>query len=336
MKWIGSKLVAIPRNLKFSTGILGKIGLDGMFHSNPGAFVRQTHSIRATTPPETPSKMFSKILIANRGEIACRIMKTAKEMGIKCVAVYSEADSKTMHVEMADEAYCIGPAPSRDSYLQMNKIIEIAHQTGAEAIHPGYGFLSENSEFAKLCAFNNIEFIGPPASAIEQMGSKSASKRIMEAAGVPVVGGYHGEDQSLDVLKSEAAKIGYPVMIKAVLGGGGKGMKIAEKEADFEEMLNSARREALKSFGDDRVLIEKYIICPRHVEVQVFADKHGNYVYLFERDCSLQRRHQKVIEEAPAPGLTEETRRSLGEAAVRAAKAVNYVGAGTVEFIMDR
>eukprot|EP01135_Chromosphaera_perkinsii_P002825 Nk52_evm15s228 gene=Nk52_evmTU15s228 len=280
-------------------------------------------------------RMFRKVLIANRGEIAVRVMRSAREIGVKTVAVFSDADAHSRHVQLADEAYHIGPAPSSQSYLDMEKLLEVAHKSGAEAIHPGYGFLSENAKFAALCKEKNVEFIGPPPSAIEDMGSKSASKRIMESAGVPVVGGYHGDDQSFERLSEEADKIGYPVMIKAVLGGGGKGMRIVENKESFKDMLEASRREAIKSFSDDRVLVEKYIVQPRHVEVQVFADKHGNCVYLFERDCSVQRRHQKVIEEAPAPGLSDEKRREIGEAAVRAAKAVNYVGAGTVEFIVD-
>ncbi|XP_009320012.1 PREDICTED: methylcrotonoyl-CoA carboxylase subunit alpha, mitochondrial [Pygoscelis adeliae] len=276
-----------------------------------------------------------KILIANRGEIACRVMRTAKKMGVKSVAVYSEADRNSMHVAMADEAYCIGPAPSQQSYLAMEKIIQVAKVSAAQAIHPGYGFLSENTEFAELCKQEGIIFIGPPSSAIRDMGIKSTSKAIMSAAGVPVVEGYHGEDQSDECLKEHAKRIGYPVMIKAVRGGGGKGMRIAHSEKDFLDQLESARREAKKSFNDDAMLIEKFVDNPRHVEVQVFGDHHGNAVYLFERDCSVQRRHQKIIEEAPGPGINPEVRKSLGEAAVKAAKAVNYVGAGTVEFIMD-
>ncbi|XP_004364436.1 3-methylcrotonyl-CoA carboxylase biotin-containing subunit [Capsaspora owczarzaki ATCC 30864] len=280
-------------------------------------------------------KLFDKIVIANRGEIACRVIRTARRMGVKTVAVYSDADAKSMHVQMADEAVRIGPAVSRESYLRMDKIIEVAKRTGAQGIHPGYGFLSENAAFADLCAKEGVVFIGPPASAIRDMGSKSASKIIMSDAKVPVIGGYHGSDQSVARLKAEADKIGYPVLIKAIMGGGGKGMRIVEKPEDFEAMLESSKRESLKSFGDDNVLVEKYVLNPRHVEVQVFADKLGNGVYLFERDCSVQRRHQKIIEEAPAPGLSDEVRRNLGETAVRAAQAVNYVGAGTVEFIMD-
>ncbi|XP_010622844.1 methylcrotonoyl-CoA carboxylase subunit alpha, mitochondrial [Fukomys damarensis] len=277
----------------------------------------------------------TKILIANRGEIACRVMRTAKKMGLQSVAVYSDADRNSMHVNMADEAYCIGPAPSQQSYLSMQKIIQVAKLSAAQAIHPGYGFLSENMEFAELCKQEGIIFIGPPSSAIRDMGIKSTSKSVMAAAGVPVVDGYHGEDQSDRCLREQAARIGYPVMIKAVRGGGGKGMRIARSEKEFHERLESARREARKSFSDDAMLIEKFVDTPRHVEVQVFGDHHGNAVYLFERDCSVQRRHQKIIEEAPAPGIKPEVRRKLGEAAVRAAKAVNYVGAGTVEFILD-
>jgi len=276
-----------------------------------------------------------KILIANRGEIACRIIRTCNKLNVKTVAVYSEADAKSMHAKMADEAFCIGPAPSSQSYLDMDRIIEVAKQSGAVAIHPGYGFLSENAAFAARLAREGIEFIGPPASSIEAMGSKSASKEIMLAAGVPCVPGYHGSDQSLQTLRAEADKTGYPVLIKAVKGGGGKGMKIATHPGEFEEQLLSARREAEKSFGDGDVLIERYLTRPRHVEVQVFCDKLGNGVYLFERDCSVQRRHQKIIEEAPAPDLPEALREELGRKAVDAARAVGYAGAGTVEFILD-
>ncbi|KAL3857811.1 hypothetical protein ACJMK2_012446 [Sinanodonta woodiana] len=282
-----------------------------------------------------PVVPLQKILVANRGEIACRVIRTAKRLGIKAVAVYSDADKNSMHVSMADEAYHIGPPAAGQSYLCKEKIISVAKQSGAQAIHPGYGFLSENMEFAELCAKEGVIFIGPPASAIRDMGIKSTSKAIMSAAGVPIIEGYHGEDQSDGRLKKEAAKIGYPVMIKAVRGGGGKGMRIAMKESEFDQQLESAKREAMKSFGDQVMLLEKFVERPRHVEVQVFGDKHGNYVYLFERDCSVQRRHQKIIEEAPAPGISDEVRKSIGEAAVRAAQAVNYVGAGTVEFIMD-
>uniref|UniRef100_A0A5F4VSN5 Methylcrotonyl-CoA carboxylase subunit 1 n=1 Tax=Callithrix jacchus TaxID=9483 RepID=A0A5F4VSN5_CALJA len=283
----------------------------------------------------TTGRNITKVLIANRGEIACRVMRTARKLGVQSVAVYSEADRNSMHVDMADEAYSIGPAPLQQSYLSMEKIIQVAKTSAAQAIHPGYGFLSENMEFAELCKEEGIIFIGPPPSAIRDMGIKSTSKSIMAAAGVPIVEGYHGEDQSDQCLKEHAGRIGYPVMIKAVRGGGGKGMRIVRSEQEFQEQLESARREAKKSFSDDAVLIEKFVDTPRHVEVQVFGDHHGNAVYLFERDCSVQRRHQKIIEEAPAPGIKPEVRKQLGEAAVRAAKAVNYVGAGTVEFIMD-
>lgn len=285
---------------------------------------------------EVQRRVISKVLIANRGEIACRVMRTAKRLGVRTVAVYSDADKNAMHVEMADEAYHIGPAPSTQSYLNAAKILEVAKKSNSQAIHPGYGFLSENVEFCERCASEDIVFIGPPPPAIRDMGIKSTSKAIMSAAGVPIVKGYHGEEQSIEKLTSEAQRIGFPLMIKAVRGGGGKGMRIAMTEADFLPQLESAKRESLKSFGDDNMLLEQYITDPRHVEVQVFADMHGNAVHLFERDCSVQRRHQKIIEEAPAPGLSEETRRSIGEAAVRAAKAVGYVGAGTVEFILHR
>ncbi|KAJ2999022.1 Methylcrotonoyl-CoA carboxylase subunit alpha, mitochondrial [Globomyces sp. JEL0801] len=281
------------------------------------------------------SPLFDKILVANRGEIACRVFKTAKRLGIKSVAVYSEADKDAMHVQLADESYCIGPAESSKSYLRVDAILDIAKKTNAKAIHPGYGFLSENADFANLVAKNGLEFIGPPAQSIIDMGSKSASKNIMINAGVPVVPGYHGANQDSNFLKSEADKMGYPVLIKAVKGGGGKGMRIVQSSDEFLEMLESSRREAIKHFSDDAVLVEKYITRPRHVEVQVFADKMGNTVYLFERDCSVQRRHQKILEEAPGPSISEELRESLGKKAVAAAKAVNYVGAGTVEFILD-
>ena len=280
--------------------------------------------------------MFTKILIANRGEIACRVAATARRMGIKTVAVYSEADANAKHVAVCDEAVLIGPAPAKESYLRADKIIEVALATGAQAIHPGYGFLSENSEFAEACAKNGIAFIGPPASAIEAMGSKSAAKSLMEKANVPLVPGYHGDNQDADFLHEQADRIGYPVLLKASAGGGGKGMRVIEKSADFKDALASCKREAINSFGDDKVLAEKYLQRPRHIEIQVFADTHGNCVYLFERDCSVQRRHQKVLEEAPAPGMTAERRAAMGEAAVAAAKAVGYVGAGTVEFIANQ
>ncbi|XP_037795955.1 methylcrotonoyl-CoA carboxylase subunit alpha, mitochondrial-like [Penaeus monodon] len=290
------------------------------------------HRLQHSSVPHRP---ISKLLIANRGEIACRVVRTARKMGVRTVAVYSDPDKGSMHVDMADEAYHIGPAASQESYLRGDKILDIVKRSGAQAIHPGYGFLSENVEFAERCSKEGVIFVGPPAQAIRDMGIKSTSKIIMSEAGVPVIGGYHGEDQSDARLREEADKIGFPVMIKAVRGGGGKGMRIAMKPEEFEEQLESARREAIKSFGDDVMLIEKFVERPRHVEVQVFGDHHGNYVYLFERDCSVQRRHQKIIEEAPAPGISWEVRKSLGEAAVRAAKAVGYVGAGTVEFILD-
>ncbi|CAI8019501.1 Methylcrotonoyl-CoA carboxylase subunit alpha, mitochondrial, partial [Geodia barretti] len=281
-------------------------------------------------------QLFDKLLVANRGEIACRVFSTAKRLGIRTVAVYSEADRNARHVTMADEAYCIGPAPSSESYLRGDKIIEVAKATGAQAIHPGYGFLSENRDFADLCQSEGVEFIGPPASAIEKMGIKSVSKQIMSNSSVPIVPGYFGDDQRDSLLKTEADKIGYPVLIKANLGGGGKGMRVVNSPEEFQSSLDTCRRESMKSFGDDSVLIEKFVIRPRHVEVQVFADKHGNTVHLFERDCSVQRRHQKIIEEAPAPGLRDDVTEKLLTAAVRAAQAVGYVGAGTVEFVLDK
>ena len=277
--------------------------------------------------------MFRKILIANRGEIACRIMRTARRLNVATVAVYSEADAGALHVEMADEAVLLGPAPASQSYLAIDKVIAAAVATGAEAIHPGYGFLSENARFAEACAKVGIAFIGPPASAIHAMGSKSESKRLMEMAGVPLVPGYHGTEQADSHLIAEAMQIGFPVLIKASAGGGGKGMRIVAHERDLPAAIEGARREAKSAFGDERLLIEKYLERPRHVEVQVFADSLGEAVYIHDRDCSIQRRHQKVIEEAPAPGLSEETRRRMGEAAVAAAKAVGYVGAGTIEFL---
>jgi len=277
--------------------------------------------------------MFDRILIANRGEIAVRVARTARRMGIRTVAVYSDADADALHVAACDEAYRLGPPPPRESYLDGEAIIAIAKTSGAQAIHPGYGFLSENELFAAAGARAGLAFIGPPPAAIAAMGSKSAAKRIMGAAKVPLVPGYHGDDQHAALLAREAATIGYPVLIKATAGGGGKGMKIAEGASEFPAALASAQREAKAAFGDDRVLIEKYLTAPRHIEIQVFADTHGNAVYLFERDCSVQRRHQKVLEEAPAPGMNPAHRRAMGEAAVAAAKAIGYVGAGTVEFI---
>jgi 3-methylcrotonyl-CoA carboxylase alpha subunit len=280
--------------------------------------------------------MFTKILIANRGEIACRVIKTARRMGIRTVAVYSEADAGARHVRMADEAVCIGAPPPRESYLVVDKIIAAALATGAQAVHPGYGFLSENEEFAESCAKNGIVFIGPPVTAIRAMGSKSEAKKLMEKAGVPLTPGYHGDNQDPDLLWKEADKIGYPVLIKAAAGGGGKGMRAVAASGDFLEALSSCKREAASSFGDQHVLIEKYLQRPRHIEIQVFGDSHGNCVYLFERDCSVQRRHQKVLEEAPAPGMSAERRAAMGKAAVDAARAVGYVGAGTVEFIVNQ
>ena len=280
--------------------------------------------------------MFKKILIANRGEIACRVAATARRMAIRTVAVYSDADAAAKHVSCCDEAIHIGGSESKDSYLRWDRIIEAAKATGAEAIHPGYGFLSENEEFAQACADAGLVFIGPPPSAIKAMGLKAESKQRMEKAGVPLVPGYHGSDQSPTLLQEEADRIGYPVLIKASAGGGGKGMRAVEKSEDFAAALASCKREAINSFGDDAVLVEKYALRPRHIEIQVFGDAHGNYVYLFERDCSVQRRHQKVLEEAPAPGLTEGMRKDMGDAAVAAARAVKYVGAGTVEFIVEQ
>ncbi|WP_413194701.1 acetyl/propionyl/methylcrotonyl-CoA carboxylase subunit alpha [Pararobbsia alpina] len=278
--------------------------------------------------------MFKKILIANRGEIACRVAATCRRLGIATVAVYSDADANAKHVAACDEAVHIGPAPAAQSYLVASRILDAARATGAEAIHPGYGFLSENEAFAQACADAGLVFIGPPASAIAAMGSKAAAKAMMADAGVPLVPGYHGEDQDPGHLRREADAIGYPVLLKASAGGGGKGMRVVERSEDFVDALASCQREARASFGDDRVLIEKYLTRPRHVEIQVFADTLGGAVYLYERDCSVQRRHQKVLEEAPAPGLGETRRRAMGEAAVAAARAVGYVGAGTVEFIM--
>jgi len=280
--------------------------------------------------------MFDKILIANRGEIACRVIKTARRLGIKTVAVYSEADAGARHVRLADEAVLIGPAAAKESYLVAERILAAAKQTGAQAIHPGYGFLSENAAFAEACAAAGVVFIGPPASAIRAMGSKSAAKQLMEKAAVPLTPGYHGDNQEPDFLQAQADAIGYPVLIKAAAGGGGKGMRLVEKADDFKAALASCQREAASSFGSDHVLVEKYITKPRHIEIQVFADGHGNCVYLFERDCSVQRRHQKVLEEAPAPGMTLERRRQMGDAAVAAALAVGYQGAGTVEFIANQ
>ncbi|MDG4908608.1 acetyl/propionyl/methylcrotonyl-CoA carboxylase subunit alpha [Mesorhizobium sp. WSM4898] len=279
--------------------------------------------------------MFGKILIANRGEIACRVIRTARKLGVRTVAVYSEADARALHVEMADEAVHVGPSPVGDSYLRGDRIIAAALATGAEAIHPGYGFLSENPDFVDQVTAAGLIFIGPSAASIRAMGLKDAAKRLMEKAGVPVVPGYHGEAQEIVLLATKAREIGYPVLIKARAGGGGKGMRRVDHPDDFSEALSGARREAKAAFGDDRVLVEKYVDKPRHIEVQVFGDNFGNVVHLFERDCSAQRRHQKVIEEAPAPGMTPALRKAMTEAAVKAAKAISYSGAGTIEFIVD-
>ena len=280
--------------------------------------------------------MFSKILIANRGEIACRVAATAKRMGVRTVAVYSDADRGAKHVAVCDEAVYLGGSAPKDSYLKGNAIIAIALDVDAQAIHPGYGFLSENADFAQACQDAGLMFIGPSADAIRAMGGKSESKRLMEAAGVPLIPGYHGDNQDAQFLQQQADSIGYPVLIKASAGGGGKGMRIVENSSDFIDLLDSCRREAITSFGDDQVLIEKYALKPRHIEIQVFGDMHGNYVHLFERDCSVQRRHQKVLEEAPAPGVDAAMREAMGTAAIEAARAVNYFGAGTVEFIVEQ
>src|SRR6478672_10108398 len=279
--------------------------------------------------------MITSLLIANRGEIACRVIRTARRLEIRTVAVYSDADAKALHVRMADEAVHIGPSPARESYLVGDKIIAAAKATKAEAIHPGYGFLSENADFAQAVIDAGLVWVGPKPASIRAMGLKDAAKKLMAQAGVPVTPGYHGEQQAPELLKMEADAIGYPVLIKAVAGGGGKGMRRVDEAGQFDDALDSAKREAASSFGDDRVLIEKYILSPRHIELQVFGDSHGNVVHLFERDCSLQRRHQKVIEEAPAPGMDAETREAVCGAALRAAQAVNYEGAGTIEFIAD-
>ena len=280
--------------------------------------------------------MFNKILIANRGEIACRVIRSAKKLGIATVAVYSDADTNSQHVKLADEAIYIGESPASQSYLQADRIIQAALDTGAEAIHPGYGFLSENDKFAEACEKNNITFIGPPVAAILAMGLKATSKALMEKAGVPLTPGYHGTNQDADFLKQQADEISYPVLIKASAGGGGKGMRLVDRSEDFLNALASCKSEAKSSFGNDDVLIERYVMNPRHIEVQVFGDKHGNYVHLFERDCSVQRRHQKVLEEAPAPKMQEAKLEAMREAAINAARAVDYVGAGTVEFIVEQ
>jgi len=280
-------------------------------------------------------KTIRKVLIANRGEIACRIMRTLHRQGIGSVAIYSEADATSLHVSMADQAVCVGPAAASESYLRMDVLIRAAKDFGVDAIHPGYGFLSENPAFVRACDQAGLIFIGPSADAIAAMGLKDAARKLMQDAGVSVVPGYHGNNQDADFLSSRADEIGYPVLIKARAGGGGKGMRKVDRTEDFNAALESARREAAASFNDDRVLIEKYVTAPRHIEVQVIGDQHGNLVHLFERDCSLQRRHQKVIEEAPAPGMTEAMREAMGYAAIQAARAVGYYNAGTVEFIVD-
>jgi 3-methylcrotonyl-CoA carboxylase alpha subunit len=279
--------------------------------------------------------MFASVLIANRGEIACRIARTARRLGLRTIAVYSEPDRGALHVRLADEAHPIGPAPAAESYLVIDRIIDVARRSGAQCIHPGYGFLSEKPEFAEACSKAGIVFVGPSSAAIRAMGLKDRAKALVESAGVPVVPGYHGERQEASLLKQKAYEIGYPVLIKAVAGGGGRGMRRVDKHAEFEAALEGAQREARSAFGDDRVLVEKWVAAPRHVEIQVFADAHGSTIHLNERDCSLQRRHQKVIEEAPAPGMSADLRAAMGAAAVRAAQAVGYVGAGTVEFIAD-
>jgi 3-methylcrotonyl-CoA carboxylase alpha subunit len=280
--------------------------------------------------------MFKKLVIANRGEIACRVIRTARRLGIATVAVYSEADARAQHVLAADEAYLIGPAAAKESYLRGDRILDVARRAGAQAIHPGYGFLSENEDFAAACEKAGVVFVGPSAAAIRAMGSKSAAKALMEKAGVPLVPGYHGDNQDPKYLQGQADRIGYPVLIKASAGGGGKGMRIVERADEFAAALASCKREAASAFGDDKVLIERYLRRPRHIEIQVFADRHGDCVHLFERDCSVQRRHQKVLEEAPAPGMTPDRRAAMGVAAVAAARAIGYVGAGTVEFIADQ
>jgi 3-methylcrotonyl-CoA carboxylase alpha subunit len=279
--------------------------------------------------------LFSKILIANRGEIACRVIRSARRLGIATVAVYSDADRGAMHVELADEAWPIGPPPAQESYLNIGAILDVVRNSGAEAVHPGYGFLSENAEFAEACGSAGVTFIGPPASAIRAMGSKSAARALMQGSGVPLVPGYHGEDQDPARLVDEAERIGFPVLIKAAAGGGGRGMRLVTGAEEFAAALAAAKREAVGAFGDDRMLIEKYLSRPRHIEIQIFADIHGNTIYLFERECSIQRRYQKVLEEAPAPGLDAKRRSVMGKTAVAAARAVGYVGAGTVEFIAD-
>jgi len=284
---------------------------------------------------EEEEVLFETVLIANRGEIARRVMRTARRLGLRCVAVYSEADSGAAHVAEADAAYCIGPPPAAESYLRAEAVLEAAKAAGAEAIHPGYGFLSENAAFAEACARAGIVFVGPPAAAIRAMGSKNEAKALMQQAGVPLVPGYHGLEQTADALVAEAHKVGYPLMIKASAGGGGKGMRVVQRQEDFLEGLQAARREAKSAFGDEKVLLERYLAAPRHIEMQIFRDDHGNAVHLFERDCSSQRRHQKVVEEAPAPGFGAAMRQAMGAAALSAAEAIDYRGAGTVEFLVD-
>lgn len=279
--------------------------------------------------------MFERLLIANRGEIACRIMRTARRMGIRTIATYSEADSGARHVRAADEAVLLGPAAATESYLAIDRVIAAARRSGAQAVHPGYGFLSENEDFAEACVAAGLIFVGPSAAAIRAMGSKSGAKALMEKAGVPLVPGYHGDDQDAALLAREARRIGFPILIKPSAGGGGKGMRVVESPEEFDHALVAARREAKSAFGDDQVLLEKYLRRPRHIEVQIFGDSHGNCLHLFARDCSVQRRHQKVIEEAPAPGVSDARMRTMGEAAVAAARAVDYAGAGTIEFIVE-
>ncbi len=279
--------------------------------------------------------MFDTLLVANRGEIACRVFRTARRLGMRTVAVYSEADHAALHVAMADDAICIGPAPAAQSYLLIDEVIAAAQQSGAQAVHPGYGFLSENADFADACVSAGLTFVGPPAQAIRTMGSKTASKQLMEASAVPILPGYHGNEQDPDFLAEQAEAVGYPLLIKASAGGGGKGMRLVEDSGAFLDQLAGAKREALAAFADDQVLLERYLTSPKHIEVQLMADTHGNAVHLFERDCSVQRRHQKVIEEAPGPTVTQEMRERLGSTAVQAAKGVGYVGAGTVEFIAE-
>lgn len=280
--------------------------------------------------------MFEKILIANRGEIAVRIIRACQELGIQTVAVYSEADREALHVKLADEAYCIGPTAAKESYLNMANLMSVATKVGADAVHPGYGFLAENADFAEICSACGITFIGPEPEAIVQMGDKSTARETMKRAGVPIVPGTDGLVESAEEAIRTAQKIGFPVMIKATAGGGGRGMRVANNEVELEKLLRQAQQEALTSFGNPGVYLEKFVEGPRHVEIQIMADKHGNVVYLGERECSIQRRHQKLIEEAPSPALSEELRRQMGEAAVAAARAVNYHGAGTVEFLLDK